>query len=76
MSRTCQAGPKRYSTNLRLVRILRGVTQDDLAVGIGVDPAIIGRIERGVIRGTPEQRRRLAQILKIPESQLFPLEEK
>ena len=63
---------KRYSTNMRMARLLVGYTQDALAARIGVDPAIIGRIERGIIRGTQEQRRRLARILEVPESLLFP----
>lgn len=72
MKKIRQAQQKRYTTNLRVARILRGFSQDDLAGRIGVDPAIISRIERGVIRGTPEQRKRLVQILKIPKIGLFP----
>jgi len=54
-----------------MARILGRFSQEDLAASIEVDPAIIGRIERGIIKGTSEQRRQLAQILGMPEDHLF-----
>jgi transcriptional regulator with XRE-family HTH domain len=70
-----QEGKKRYANNLRMARVLGQLSQEDLAARIKVDPSIVGRIERGVIRGTPEQRSRLAQVLDMPEDHLFPKSE-
>lgn len=72
MNQPCQAATKRYLNNLRMARILGGFSQDNLAAKIQVDPAIISRIERGVIKGTREQHGRLAKVLGIPEEDLFP----
>ena len=71
MTDQSQGQQKRYVNNLRIVRVIEGLSQDALAAKIQVDPAIVGRIERGVIRGTPEQRRQIARILGVPETQLF-----
>jgi transcriptional regulator with XRE-family HTH domain len=69
--RFCQE-EKRYPNQLRILRFLSGLSQEQLAVRVGVDQAIIGRIERGAIRGTPLQRKRLAEILEVGEDTLFP----
>lgn len=56
---------------LKLYRLLREKTQDELSSATGIDQAALSRIERGK-RPTPEQRLRIAEALGIEPGLLFP----
>lgn len=45
-----------------------------LAFKVGVDPSSLWRILHGQRRARPELRRRIAEVLDLPESILFPEE--
>ncbi len=56
---------------LRWVRILKGISQDDLARECGFDRSLISRAERGY----PVSRRiksKISAVLEMPERTLFP----
>jgi transcriptional regulator with XRE-family HTH domain len=55
----------------RLLRFLRGLTQDEVSKLSGVDPAVISRAERGV-RVSPRARAAIAAALEVPPETLFP----
>jgi len=58
-------------SGVRLARLLRGFTQDQIATAASIDPAIVSRAERGV-PVSPETRRRIATVLEMSERDLFP----
>ncbi len=55
---------------LRLARIVRGLSQLDIARRIGVSLWRYARIERGVSPARPDELHRLSELLGIPESSL------
>jgi predicted transcriptional regulator len=69
MKDKCQEN--RSPSGLRLIRLLKGISQDEIAVRAGVDQAIVSRAERG-LRSSPAARRKIAAILGMSEEALFP----
>jgi transcriptional regulator with XRE-family HTH domain len=57
---------------LRRRRLDLDISQAELSKRTGIIYSAISRIECGVIRGTPEQRRKLARALRVKISDLFP----
>lgn len=60
------------NNRLREERLLRGLTQLELAKRTDIHPVEISRIERGVVKPYPGWRKRLAAALNVPEYELFP----
>lgn len=50
--------------DLRLLRIIRGLSQDELAKRAGLDPSTISRLERGYRRPTPRVLKAVLGVLK------------
>jgi hypothetical protein len=69
MEEKCQE--TRSPSGLRLMRLLKGFTQDEIAVRAGIDQAIVSRAERG-LRSSPAARRKIATVLEMSEEILFP----
>ena len=58
-------------SKLKSARILRGLTQVQLAAAIGVHPISISQYERGVIEPSLAAARRLAMALGVPIEELL-----
>jgi len=56
---------------LRTSRVLRGLTQLELADLIGIREIEISRYETGRAKPDPETKRRIAEILEKPTYELF-----
>ena len=61
------------ATNLRMkaARVLRGLTQMQLAEQIGLKEIEISRLETGRARPDPALRLRIAEILQKPAHEIF-----
>jgi transcriptional regulator with XRE-family HTH domain len=57
---------------MRRSRLDLDISQAELSKRTKIIYSTISRIELGIIRGTPEQRRRLARSLRVRISDLFP----
>jgi transcriptional regulator with XRE-family HTH domain len=57
---------------LRQARYEAGLKQYELAEATGVDPDLIGRLERGERRPTPRVYRALSEVLGVPGIELWP----
>lgn len=60
---------------IRTLRIKKGYTQEYMASQLHIDAVNYGRIERGQSRLTVERLQIIANVLEIPISELFLLEE-
>ncbi|WP_218043823.1 helix-turn-helix domain-containing protein [Flavobacterium gawalongense] len=60
-----------FGKNLRLARLAKGFTQEQLANELGVEISQISRIERGVINTSVTTLYAISKTLKIDISQLF-----
>ncbi len=56
---------------LRRERILRGMTQMQVAVGTGIHPATLSHLELGNVRAWPGYQRTLEAFFDVPAEQLF-----
>lgn len=64
---------KRYPVNgLRMARLLKGLSQDDLGILAGVDQSLISRIERGAGGVSESTMKRISEALEISAEFLFP----
>ncbi len=63
---------ERRPNPLRVCRLLRAMTQRDVASASGVHRITVGRIERGLESPRPSTRTALAAALDYPEDVLFP----
>lgn len=61
--------------NLRKARVSKGVSQQQLALDCGIDPAYVGRIERGLENLSINILEMLAMKLDVPIADLFRLPE-
>lgn len=59
--------PKTIPERLKARRLELGLTQERAAEKLGVDESTVGRWERGRRMGDPEQRKRLASFIGVPE---------
>lgn len=57
--------------NLRLLRVAKGVSQDDLALSAGIERAYVGHLERGSKNPTVETLEKLAIALDCHVSEFF-----
>ena len=57
--------------NLRVMRVLRGISQDELGREVGIDHVRISRIERGIIQPTFKQMSAIAKFFKVEEGMIF-----
>jgi len=57
---------------LRQARLKQGVSQIELAFKTGIHYSTVSRLEKGWIRGTGTQRKKIAAFLKVKECWLFP----
>ncbi|GGJ09081.1 putative HTH-type transcriptional regulator YazB [Alicyclobacillus cellulosilyticus] len=61
-----------FGRRLRAFRKMRCWTQQELAHAAGISLAVIGSLERGTRRPTPDLVKRLAAVLRVSESELCP----
>ena len=59
------------NTRLKAARVLKGITQFQLAEKIGTREIEISRIETGRARPGPDLKRRIAEVLQKPAFELF-----
>jgi transcriptional regulator with XRE-family HTH domain len=59
-------------SQMKRIRILRGLSQAEVSKRTGINYADISRIENGVIKPNAEKRALLAHLFDVPESILFP----
>lgn len=61
----------RYPTHLRLVRLKKSMSQEQIAEAIGVSLATYGGIERGKRHVYQDRAEKLSKYLHLPVSKLF-----
>jgi transcriptional regulator with XRE-family HTH domain len=61
----------KFNLKLKVQLIERGITQVDLARGIGRSPAHVCRIVRGITRPRARDRKLIAAFLGVEQEQLF-----
>ncbi|MCL6517392.1 helix-turn-helix transcriptional regulator [Alicyclobacillus sp.] len=59
-----------FARRLRAYRKLKHWTQAELASAVGVSVAIIGGLERGTRKPTPDLVARLTEVLQVTEAEL------
>jgi DNA-binding XRE family transcriptional regulator len=69
-ARPVRAFPERHHP-LRVARVAGGLTQSELAGAAHVDRAMVSKIERGALAGSPATHRKLADALGCPIDELF-----
>jgi transcriptional regulator with XRE-family HTH domain len=60
---------------LRQIRMVKGLSQGEVAREVDRDPAVISRLENGLIRNTPagvELKRAVAQYFELSPEVVFP----
>ncbi|MCL6612472.1 MAG: helix-turn-helix domain-containing protein [Peptococcaceae bacterium] len=57
---------------LKKTRVKKGFSLLKLYQATGIDPANLSRLERGLVPAYPGWRKRIAEALGVPESELFP----
>ena len=62
---------KIFGWNLRKARVERGLSQQQLALDVGIDPAYAGRIERGLENLSINIMEALAKALNVTMADLF-----
>lgn len=60
-----------FGKNLRLTRLAKGFTQEQLAIELGVEISQISRIERGVINTSITTLYSISKVLNVDVSELF-----
>lgn len=60
-----------FGKNLRLARLAKGFTQEQLANELGIEISQISRIERGVINTSITTLYSISKVLNVNISQLF-----
>ena len=60
------------STPLAQWRERRRLTQEELAALCGIKRSTLSSVENGHVRAWPKLRRRSAEVLGVPELELFP----
>ena len=60
-----------FGKNLRLARLAKGFTQEQLANELGVEISQISRIERGVINTSITTLYSISKVLNVDVSELF-----
>jgi len=56
---------------IRMIRIMKGKTLDDLHLGTGIQISKLSRLERGIIRVKDEEKEALGKTLNVDPSELF-----
>jgi transcriptional regulator with XRE-family HTH domain len=64
---------RQWGTNVRVARLIQGMTQAQLAVEIGVKQASVSRWETGAVGPSDDDKVALARVLKQDVRMLFPL---
>ena len=64
-------GNKMSLKKLRAIRALQGVSQDEIAVSVGISQAKLSRAERGYLQLTAEEKEKIAKVLDLKPEQLF-----
>jgi transcriptional regulator with XRE-family HTH domain len=64
-------GIKAFGKNLKRIRKLKGITQEDLSFSTGIELRQIGRIERGEINTGISSVFEIAKILGVEAKDLF-----
>jgi transcriptional regulator with XRE-family HTH domain len=59
------------TTRLKIERVRKGLSQEELANQVFISRATLSRIENGNSDADPEVKKRLAEILQISENDLF-----
>ncbi len=59
------------ATNIRRLRVERGISQDDLALAAGVERAYVGHLERATRNPTIETLSKIAKAMDIHIRELF-----
>jgi transcriptional regulator with XRE-family HTH domain len=61
-------------TRLRGLRSERGLSQMDMALNLGCSTTTFWAVENGVRTPSPEERQKIARLLGVPPSEIFPSE--
>jgi transcriptional regulator with XRE-family HTH domain len=62
---------KNFGKRVRVLRIRRGLSQEDLALESGLDRSYVGGVERGERNISLVNIHRIAKALGVPPSKLF-----
>ena len=61
-----------FTNRLKVFRAKAGLSQSELARRAGIAESNLSKIENGLWQAWPKAKRRLAQVLKVRISELFP----
>lgn len=59
-------------TNFRIALIKAGLSQNDLAMRLGIHPNTLSGVVRGWKKMDPSLSQKISEILEVPESEIFP----
>lgn len=60
--------------NIKTVRKEQGISQESVAYDLGIDYSTYGKIERGQISLTVDRMEKIAKILNVKVSEIYPKE--
>ena len=58
--------------NLKRIRTRMKMTQAQICIRSGLHPSTLSRIERGIIQGGNDHRRRISRALGVAEAEIWP----
>lgn len=58
-------------TQLKIIRLTKGLKLGTVAKQCGISASFLSRIETGKLKGTKETRRKIAKALDVSEEMLF-----
>ena len=67
---------KKVGLNIRKLRLIKGISQEKLALHAGIHPAYLGRLERGEKCPTVETIFKISEALEIDASEILLFESK
>lgn len=62
----------RKASAMKLARVTRGMTQDELGQKIGQGQTMVSHFESGRLRVSTKDAKKIARVLKVPLAELFP----
>lgn len=57
---------------IRELRFRKGITQDELFLKTKIHQARISRLERGIFKASPQERKLISEALEVSEEEVFP----
>lgn len=62
---------KKLGLKLKILRSIKGVSQDDIAIGLNIDKSYYSKVERGLTNSTVTYLKHLADFLGVELTELL-----